>query len=295
MNRKSAVAAPLMAIGLLAATVATPATAESAAETAPNLLKICAPPYNLPMSDMDGSGYENRIAELFASQLGAKVRYTWFPQRLGFIRATLKNNETEDGEYKCDVVMGVPENFELAATTQPYMHSTWTMIYAKGTGLDWIKSQEDLARMTPEQKASLKLGIWDQGPTTEWVSKLGLIEQARAFPIMSGDPKQSPTHVVETELMSGNINLTFLWGPFAGYLQQKLKDAGLVVIPLKNEPGIKFDYQISMAVRHGDDARRKQIAGLIERNQPAIDKILAEYRVPSLPLEHKAKRDDDDD
>jgi len=295
MFRKLATAGSLVALGVTAVMAVTPVAAQTASEETPNLLKVCAPPYNLPMSDMDGSGYENRIAELFAAQMGAKLRYTWFPQRLGFIRATLKNNETEDGEYKCDVVMGVPENFELAATTQPYMHSTWAMIYAKGTGLDWIKSQDDLSKMTPEQKATLKLGIWDQGPTTEWVSRLGLIEQAQVFPIMSGDPKQSPTHVVETELMKGEINLTFLWGPFAGYLQHKLKDAGLIVIPLKNEPGLKFDYQISMAVRHGDEARRKQIADLIEKNQPAIDKILAEYGVPTLPVVHKAKRDDDDD
>ena len=280
--------------GGLALALASAASAEPAA--APDtVLKVCAPPYSLPMSDMDGSGYENRIASLFAKQLGATVRYTWFPQRLGFIRATLKNNETEDGEYKCDVVMGVPENFELAATTQPYMRSTWAMIYAKGTGLDWIKTQDDLKKMTAEQKAALKLGIWDQGPTTDWVSSLGLIEQAQAFPIMSGDPKQSPAHIVEAELMKGNINLTFLWGPFAGYLQHKLKDAGLVVIPLNNEPGLKFDYQIAMAVRHGDDARRKQLAALIAKNQPEIDKILAEFAVPQLPLEHKAKHDDDDD
>ena len=158
-----------------------------------------------------------------------------------------------------------------------------------------IKTQDDLKKMTAEQKAALKLGIWDQGPTTDWVSSLGLIEQAQAFPIMSGDPKQSPAHIVEAELMKGNINLTFLWGPYAGYLQHKLKDAGLVVIPLNNEPGLKFDYQIAMAVRHGDDARRKQLAGLIAKNQPEIDKILAEYGVPQLPLEHKAKHDDDDD
>lgn len=294
MTSRLTAALPLLAIGALTVALAAHAAAEPV-EAAPNLFKVCAPPYNLPMSDMDGSGYENRIAELFAGQLGAKARYTWFPQRMGFIRATLKNNETEDGEYKCDVVMGVPENFELAATTQPYMHSTWAMVYVKGTGLDWIKTQDDLKDMSAEQRASLKPGIWDQGPTTDWVARLGLIEQSQAFPLMSGDPKQSPTHVVENELVKGTVNLTFLWGPFAGHVQRKLKDAELVVIPLTNEPGIKFDYQISMAVRHGDEARRKQIVGLIEKNQPAIDKILAEFGVPVLPIEHKAKRDDDDD
>jgi len=159
--------------GALALALASAASAEPAA--APDtVFKVCAPPYSLPMSDMDGSGYENRIASLFAKQLGATVRYTWFPQRLGFIRATLKNNETEDGEYKCDVVMGVPENFELAATTQPYMRSTWAMIYAKGAGLDWIKTQDDLKKMTAEQTrcSSSGFGIRDQPRTGSPASAL---------------------------------------------------------------------------------------------------------------------------
>ena len=79
----------------------------------------------------------------------------------------------------------------------------------------------------------------------------------------------------------------------AGYVQQKLKNAGLVVIPLNNEPGLKFDYQIAMAVRHGDEARRQQLDQLIEKNQPKIDQILAEYGVPMLPLEKKRGGDDD--
>jgi hypothetical protein len=74
----------------------------------------------------------------------------------------------------------------------------------------------------------------------------------------------------------------------------QLKGAGLVVIPLHNEPGLKFDYQIAMAVRHGDEARRQQLDKLIDKNQPKIDQILAEYGVPLLPLENKKRGGDDD-
>src|SRR5919106_2649452 len=75
-------------------------------------LKVCADPYSLPSSNKEQQGYENKIAQLFASDLGIPLRYEWFPQRIGFIRNTLKNNNTLDGSYKCDLVMGVPENFE---------------------------------------------------------------------------------------------------------------------------------------------------------------------------------------
>ena len=278
----------LLALGCLsigAVRAAEPAAAPS--------FKVCAPPFNLPMSDQATPGYENRIAELFAADVGAKPAYTWFPQRMGFIRATLKNNETEDGEYKCDYVMGVVENFELAATTQPYMRSTWAMVYVKGQGLDWLKTQQDLKQATAAQKAQLKIGIWDQGPTTDWISQLGLMDQATPFPIMSGDPKQSPAHIVEDELLKGNVNLTFLWGPIAGYVQKTHPAANLVVVPLQSEGDLKFDYQIAMAVRHGDKQRQAQLSDLIRKHQGEIDRILADYNVPLLPLKPARKAHDD--
>lgn len=258
-------------------------------------LKVCAPPYNLPMSDKDGSGYENRIAKLFAQELGLPLETTWFPQRMGFIRATLKNNETADGSYKCDLVMGVVDNFELAATTVPYMRSSWAMVYVKGRGLDWVTSQADLANLDDAKKKLLRIGVWDQGPTTELVYHLGLFEHATPYPIMSGDARQGPGHVIENDLVADKVNLTFAWGPIAGYLAKKIKDHELVVIPLQNERGLKFDYQISMAVRHPDKAWKAEVNGLITRNRGKIDAILDEYGVPRLPLLATTAGEDDDD
>jgi len=271
-----------------------PAVAAEAERTA---LKVCAPPFNLPMSDKDESGYENKIARLFAEQLKLPLEYTWFPQRMGFIRATLKNNETDDGSYKCDLVMGVVDNFELAATTRPYLRSSWAMVYVKGRGLDFIQTQEDLANLTEAQKGKLRIGIWDQGPTTDWVYKLGLMDYATPYPIMSGDARQGPGHIIEGDLVADKVNLTFAWGPIAGYLAKKAKSHDLVVIPLHNEPGLKFDYQISMAVRHPDGEWRAQVNRLIEKNQAAIEGILDEYGVPRLPLlpTAAATEEDDDD
>ncbi len=266
-------------------------------------LRVCAPPFNLPMSEKDGSGYENRMAELFGKQLGLPVEYTWFPQRMGFIRATLRNNETDDGSYKCDLVMGVVENFELAATTRPYMHSSWALVYVKGRGLDFIKSQEDLKQLSDADRQKLRIGIWDQGPTTEWVYRLGLIDQSTPYPIMSGDARQGPGHIIEEDLVKDEVNLTFAWGPIAGYIARNMRDHELVVIPLENERGksdgqpweIRFDFQIAAAVRHGEDAWRDEVDAFIAGNQPAIEAILAEYGVPLLPLKAAPARKDDDD
>ncbi len=258
-------------------------------------LKVCAPPANLPMSDRAGAGYENKIAELFAEKLGVPLEYVWFPQRIGFIRNTLRDDNTEDGQYKCDLVMGVIENFELAATTRPYLHSAWALVYVKGRGLDFIKSQDDLKDLTPEQKAKLRIGVWDKGPAPEWFYHRGLMEQSTPYQIMSGDTERNPGKIIEEDLVQDKINLTMVWGPIAGYYAKRIPDHEIVVIPMRNELRVLFDFQISMAVRYGEPKWKATIDKLIEENQDAIDAILDDYGIPRLELVYTNKVDDDDD
>jgi quinoprotein dehydrogenase-associated probable ABC transporter substrate-binding protein len=289
---RSCVGPTMLSLLLVVAATSAALAADGGARTA---LKVCADPYNLPMSSRDDGGYENRIAELFGRELGLPVEYTWFPQRMGFIRNTLTDNNTPDGEYKCDLVMGVIENFELAAPTRPYLHSTWAMVYIKGRGLDFIQSQEDLAHLTAEQKALLRIGIWDKGPATDLVYQNDLMEQATPYQSMGGDAKIGPGQIIENDLVEDKINLTFVWGPIAGYHAKRITDHELRVIPLKSEPGLRFNFQIAMGVRHADKAWREQIDQLIATHQAEIDAILDEFGVPRLKLLVRERGGDDDD
>lgn len=284
-------AAFALAIGCCTS-VATAAEPPAAPRT---VLKVCADPYSLPSSSKDGSGYENKIAELFGRKLGIPVTYEWFPQRIGFVRNTLTSNETPDGSYKCDLVMSVVEHFDLAAPTRPYMHSAWAMVYVKGRGLDHINSLEDLANLPPEERAKLRIGLWDKGPATEWVARNDLMNQAIPYQSMSGDAKVTPGQIIEQDLVQDKINLTFVWGPIAGWYAKQIKGADVRVIPLASEPGLRFDFQIAMAVRFADKAWKAQVNQLIRDNQAEIDTILRDYGVPLLPLRTADEQGDDDD
>ena len=44
-------------------------------------LRVCADPNNLPFSNERGEGFENRIAELVARELGRPLEYVWWAQR----------------------------------------------------------------------------------------------------------------------------------------------------------------------------------------------------------------------
>src|SRR4051812_27064337 len=155
---------------------------------ADKVLRVCEDPNNLPFSNRAGEGFENKIAELLARELGWKLEYTWFPQRMGFIRNTLRGREPDSGRFKCDLVPGVPVGFELASTTKPYYRSIYALVYVKGKGLDGVKVPEDLVKLEPAKLKSLRLGVIGQTPPADWMLKHGLFDQVVSYQTQSGDP-----------------------------------------------------------------------------------------------------------
>ncbi len=269
-----------LGLGVMACVTANGLRAEEESTPPRTALKVCGDPNAMPASNDKMEGFENKIAKLFADSLGLPLQYYWFPQRFKFIRNTLKNNKTPDGSYQCDLVISVPEHFDMAATTQPYYHSTWAMVYVKGRGLDDVKSQEDLINLPPERKKNLRIGLYDVGPATEWAYRHGLLDYMVPYQHMTADVQDYPGRIIEQDLVQDKINVTFEWGPIAGYYAKKIKNPELVVIPMKSEPGIKFDFRFTMATRFGEKAWKQQVNDFITRHRDDIRAILAEYGVP---------------
>jgi mxaJ protein len=247
-----------------------------------NVLRVCADPNNMPLSNRNGEGFENRIAELLARDLGWKVEYTWFPQRMGFIRNTLKARDPDTDRFKCDLVIGVPVGYELTLTTPAYYRSTWAMVVPKGKGLDDIHTPDDLLRIDPSHLKKLRFGLVGRTPPTDWLLKNNLIEQAVATPTQSGDPEAYPGELIDKELASGRVDVAFAWGPIAGYFARHAQPPGMSMLPFPPERDIVFDYKIAMGVRFGEKEWRDRIANLLVRDKKEIDAILMSYGVPLL-------------
>ena len=260
-----------------------------AAEQAPQekVLRVCQDPNNLPFSSRDLSGFENKIAALFARQLGWKLEYTWYPQRMGYIRNTLRGKEPDSDTYKCDLVTGVAVGFDLGATTLPYYRSTYAMAYVKGKGLDGVNTLEDLLSLDPARRKALRLGVFGRSPVTEWLLKNGLIEQMVSYQPQTGDPAQYPGEMVEKDLANGVIDVAFAWGPIAGYFARKVTAVPIVAVPLKPRADLRLDFSIAMAVRFGENEFKERIDELIVQNRQQIAAILVQYGVPLLD-EHAA-------
>ncbi|WP_338762938.1 quinoprotein dehydrogenase-associated putative ABC transporter substrate-binding protein [Massilia sp. METH4] len=268
------------AVLLGAAVLALAAPVQAEESGARPVLRVCQDPNNLPFSRRDLDGFENRIAALFAQELGWDIAYTWFPQRMGFVRNTLRAKEPGTDRYKCDLITGVAKGFDLGATTQPYYHSTYAMAYVRGSGLDGVRTLDDLLALPAQQRARLKLGVFGGSPVADWLLAHGLMGQIVSYQAQSGDAEEYPGQIVERDLARGAIDIAFVWGPIAGYFASRAPDHRIVAMPLASQPGVRLDFEIAMAVRFGDRELKEKIDALIARNRPRIDAILREYGVP---------------
>jgi quinoprotein dehydrogenase-associated probable ABC transporter substrate-binding protein len=245
----------------------------------PSAFRACIDPSNLPFSNTEGQGIENKIAELFGAKLGLKVEYYSFPQRMNFIRNTLRYRLPGE-DYKCDVVLGVPKGFDQVSATKPYYHSTYALVYPKGKNLDGVHAGPDLFNVSAAVRNKLRIGVYDKSPASLWLSKHGWEDQAKVYPILSPDPEQYPGEIIERDLAKGTIDAAIVWGPIAGFYAKRVQSPELVVIPLKSEPGVRFDYEMAMGVRYGEPGWKATIEKLIADNKVELTIILRDYNVP---------------
>lgn len=249
--------------------------------------KVCADPLNPPYSSDKKDGFENKIAELLAKELGQTVEYTWFPQRIGFIRNTLmapvKEDSVDSTEFKCDIVMGLPTGYDLTETTIPYYQSTYVLLIAKGRGWDDISlDAAQLTNVSLERQEKLKIAMFDQTPGTIWLQKSGLLEYGIPYQSMSGDDANNTAMQIDKDLKAKKIDMVIIWGPMAGYIISQSPKNSYTVIPMKSTSGMQFDFPISMGVRKSDKDRKAVLDQLIVKKAREIKAIISSYSIPLL-------------
>ena len=252
------------------------------------VLRVCADPNNMPLSNEQGEGYENKIAEALAKDLGRTTQYTFFPQRMGFVRNTLRMKDPNTGAYKCDVIIGVPSKYELTATTRPYMHSTYALVYASRQDFDKLQTAADLLKLPPEKRQKLRIGVFGRSPGADWLLHNELMDHAVFYTPQSGDPAETPAHTIEQDLAAGRIDAAIVWGPIAGLLVRKhAGERSWRAVPFMPAADIKFDYEISMGVRQGEKEWKDTLDQWIASHRAKVDEILTSYRIPLLDAEGK--------
>ena len=237
-----------------------------------NVFRVCATPGNLPYSNEKGEGFENKIAEVFADELGRPAEYTWFPQGLGLIRMTLAMR-------RCDVVMGTVQADEYTLNTNHYYRTTYAVLVKKGSGLDDVNSIYD------ERLKGKRVGVQAGAPAADHVARAGLMPNARSYRFMVDTRHESPPREMVNDLVKGEIDVAVLWGPYAGWYAKEVGGGEVIVNPIvePRRPGTeRLDYRITLGVRVNEVRWKHEINDVITKRQGDIDRILLDFGVPII-------------
>ena len=212
-------------------------------------LRVCADPNNLPFSNNNEAGFENKLASMMAEAMGRSLSYTWWAQRRGFVRNTLKAD-------KCDVGMGVPSGYELVETTKPYYRSTIGVHLVGDDG--------------------------NNPPPAQALGELGIVDNVRGYSIY-GDYRETdpPARLIEA-VEHGAIDVAAVWGPLGGYFAEHSK-VPLTISPIQDGERFapqQFRFAIAMGVRKGDHVLRDQLNAFIDQHRTDIAALLRSYGVP---------------
>jgi mxaJ protein len=237
----------------------------------PQPLRVCADPNNMPFSNQQGQGFENKLAELLAAKLGERLEYTWWAERKSFLK-----NSLEQG--RCDLVLGIPRSLASIATTRPYYRSTYVFVSRHDRNLQ-IRSLSD------SRFAGWRIGVHvvgdDYAPPAAALARRGITKNIVGFSLIGEYGEHNPPRKLIDAVSNGEIDVAIVWGPFAGYFA-KQESTPLDIEPVSPATflAVPFTYEISAGVRKGSDILLSKLNKAIEADSAAIEQILAEYGVP---------------
>lgn len=267
MSLRSCILAMLVASSSISVHIAT-AEAQTGEIVSRSELRVCADPNDLPFSNEREEGFENKIAHVVGDELQLPVSYFWFPQVIGFVRNTLR-------AYQCDLVMGTVAGDDIMQTTNPYYYSAYVMVFRSDRGLK-------LTGLDDPSIQGMRVGIIAGTPPSNLLVRHGLMANAKPYALTVDTRYEAPARQMIQDIVSGEVDVGFLWGPIAGYYI-KYEKLPLQFTMLKNETGApRMDYHIAMGVRANEPEWRRRINSIIIKRQPEITAILRDYGVPVL-------------
>lgn len=250
------------------------------------VLRVCADPNNLPFSNRAGQGFENRIVELVAAELGARVHYLWWAQRRGNVRETLNAG-------LCDLIPGVGADMEMLATTEPYYHSTYVAVTRADLG-------PGIASFDDPRLRDMRIGVqmigddFSNTPPAHALASRGLIDNIRGYMVYGDYARPAPQREIVDAVARGEIDVAFVWGPVAGWFVPRLNvPLQLTPLPARDEhAGMPMAFAVAMGLRRGDAELGADLDRVVAERRPEISRILADYGVPTVPRAPAAPDDD---
>ncbi len=242
---------------------------KAAAEHRQATLRVCGDPGNLPLSDINRAGFQNKIIELVAAEIGAQVHYFWRPYLMrGLTRQTFDTND-------CDLLLDIPVGLDRTISTNPIYKTTYVLAYRSDKGLDF-KSLDD-----PKLK-DVKIGVFQTSGLRTALNRRGIISNVSLHVVSHNsdlNPINQPWQQVQ-QVLDGKLDVAGIWGPFAGWLKT-MKGAPLVVQPVNLwEDDVPLEFELAIGLRKVDWVLKYKLDLALEARRADIEKILRDFGVP---------------
>ena len=238
-------------------------------------LVVCADPNNLPFSNRQGQGFENRLVTLLARDLHVTVQYVWWAQRRGFARHTLV-------PQGCDLWPGVASGTEGMLTSQPYYRSSYMFVTRRSSALEHLSLDDPRLRV---RTVGVQLVGFDatNTPPAQALAARGITHNVRGFSLFGDYTQPNPPARIIAAVADGTIDVALVWGPLAGYFAQR-SSVPLRLEAIEDDGTWTMEYDIALGIRRDQGDLRERFDAALVAERQNIARLLQSYHIPRLPL-----------
>ncbi len=244
-------------------------------------LVACADPNNLPFSNRKGEGFENKLAEIIAHDLHARLSYVWWAQRRGYVRNTLN-------EAKCDFWPGIASTVDMVATSRPYYRSTYVFVTREKDKLNGLTLDDPRLR---RHRVGVQL-VGDDAmntPPAHSLARRGIIQNVRGYMLYGNYRQANPPSAIARADARGALDVALGGGPLAGYFAARSRTPLRLepVTPWLDDAQWPMAYDISVGVKKGATKSLREIDQILANRAQDIRALLRRYHVPNADEQAK--------
>jgi len=233
------------------------------------VLRVCADPGNMPLSDRAGEGYQNKILEVLAKAMHARVNYYWRAYTGDIVGQAFGSAD------ECDLLIDMPVEDDDILSTMPIYRTTYVFVWRNDEKLG-IRSLDD------PRLRRLRVGVFQISALRQALSDHGVVANVRVWHVSNDTewvPAHQPWHQVQ-EVVDGKLDVAAAWGPMAGWLKT-MKGAPITLQPTNlMDSSVPMEFSLGIGVPKQDVVLKFALDDALKAHRAEIEGILERYGVP---------------